>query len=122
MTLDQQCMDVAGVQTGDGVSVEQWTCNGQLNQQYVLQLDVASPADASTDASPPLVDAAAEAGSVTDAGDAGVGLVTLISKNSGMCVTILGAGAVQTPCIGATSQKWFFNPVSGGSQIVSALD
>src|SRR5581483_6329426 len=31
------CVDVTGASTADGANVEQWTCNGQTNQQWLFR-------------------------------------------------------------------------------------
>src|ERR1700722_7792015 len=50
------------------------------------------------------------------------GPVALAAQSSGMCLDISGTSAIQATCSGSTSQQWTFNPVSGGSQIVSVFD
>jgi hypothetical protein len=114
-TQSHQCMDVYKQSLVDGAPVDQYTCNQQTNQMWAIQ-PVAPLQDASTDSAAP-----SDAGS--DAADAGGGPpVSLVAQNSGKCLDISGTSAIQSTCTGATSQQWTFNPVSGGSQIVSVID
>jgi hypothetical protein len=147
-SASMQCLDVSGVSLADGAAVIQWTCNGGLNQQWVLQPTQSPPpppppppsSDAGTDGGAP-ADARSNGGSdarggtdasptsppPADGGAAGRSAVRIVAQHSGKCLEETGAAgqssaAVQDTCNGGARQTWSLTAVAGGYRIVSAFD
>jgi hypothetical protein len=107
---DGLCLDVAGNTTAAGAAIDQWTCNGQTNQQFQFlpgtggfgELraensgdDVTVAGNATTSGSPDIVQEVpnGSAGSLWLPIAQSDGSTEYQNRNSGLCLDVFGAGS-----------------------------
>jgi Ricin-type beta-trefoil lectin domain-like/Glycosyl hydrolases family 39 len=130
---DSLCLDVFGNTSNVGAAIDQWTCNGQSNQQFQflpiangygeLQAqnsgeDVAVANSSTTQGSPDIVQQAVNgaANSLWQPIQQSDGSWEFKNQNSGLCLDVYGAGSNagqqldQWPCKNAAGTNQDFNP------------
>jgi hypothetical protein len=130
---DGLCLDVYGNTTAAGAAIDQWTCNGQANQQFQfvpvsggygeLQAqnsgdDVAVANNSTAQGTPDIVQQAVTgaAGSLWQPLQQSDGSWEFRNQNSGLCLDVYGAGSNlgqqldQWPCKNAAGTNQDFNP------------
>lgn len=129
-----KCLDVTGISTAPGASLQQWACTGGDNQKFQftpvpggykvtakhsgLQLDIAGGPNATQDGTPlgqwPYWGGTNEIFQVSQEVD---GYYTIHPDHSGKCLDVAGisksdgAPVNQWTCWGGDNQKWSFVPV-----------
>jgi hypothetical protein len=130
---DGLCLDVFGNTTASGAAIDQWTCNGQSNQQFQfvpvsggygeLQAqnsgdDVAVAGNSTAQGTPDIVQqpVSGASGSLWKPAQQSDGSWQFQNSNSGLCLDIYGAGSNtgqqldQWPCKNAPGTNQDFNP------------
>jgi len=130
---DALCVDVFGNTTASGAAIDQWTCNGQANQQFQfvpvsggygeLQAqnsgdDVAVAGNSTAQGTPDVVQepASGASGSLWKPAQQSDGSWQFQNQNSGLCLDVNGAGSNtgqqldQWPCKNAPGTNQDFNP------------
>ena len=130
---DSLCLDVDGNTTASGAAIDQWTCNGQSNQQFqfvagsggsgVLQAqnsgdDVTVTGSATASGTPDIVQEPASGSSSSQwlPMQQSDGSWEFKNSASGLCLDVFGAGATlgqqldQWPCKNAAGTNQDFNP------------
>ena len=130
---DALCVDVFGNTTASGAAIDQWTCNGQANQQFQfvpvsggygeLQAqnsgdDVAVAGNSTAQGTPDVVQepVSGASGSLWKPAQQSDGSWQFQNQNSGLCLDVNGAGSNtgqqldQWPCKNAPGTNQDFNP------------
>jgi hypothetical protein len=130
---DGLCADVYGNTASSGAAIDQWTCNGQTNQQFqfvptsggygVLQADnsgqyVTASGGSTAQGAPDIVQqpTSGAAGSVWQPIQQSDGSYEFRNQNSGLCLDVYGAGSNlgqqldQWPCKNAPGTNQDFTP------------
>jgi O-glycosyl hydrolase len=130
---DALCLDVSGNTTASGAAIDQWTCNGQSNQQFQfvptsggygeLQAqnsgdDVAVAGNSTAQGTPDVVQepVSGASGSLWKPAQQSDGSWEFQNQNSGLCLDVYGAGSNtgqqldQWPCKNAPGTNQDFNP------------
>jgi hypothetical protein len=130
---DSLCLDVSGNTTASGAAIDQWTCNGQTNQQFQfvpvsggygeLQAqnsgdDVAVAGNSTAQGTPDIVQQAVSgaSGSLWQPVQQSDGSYQFKNQNSGLCLDVFGAGSNlgqqldQWPCKTAPGTNQDVNP------------
>jgi len=130
---DALCLDVFGNTTASGAAIDQWTCNGQANQQFQfvpvsggygeLQAqnsgdDVAVAGNSTAQGTPDIVQepVTGASGSLWKPAQQSDGSWQFQNSNSGLCLDIYGAGSNtgqqldQWPCKNAPATNQDFTP------------
>lgn len=126
---DQLCLDVYGNTSNSGAAIDQWTCNGQTNQQFQfvptsggygeLQaensgLDVAASGNSTTAGSPDIVQQAVNGatGSLWLPLQQSDGSFAFQNQNSGLCLDVYGASKTA----GQQLDQWSCKNTAGTNQ------
>jgi hypothetical protein len=126
---DGLCLDVFGNTTASGAAIDQWTCNGQSNQQFQfvpvsggygeLQAqnsgdDVAVSGSSTTAGTPDIVQqpASGAAGSLWLPAQQSDGSWAFKNQNSGLCLDVFGAGSN----LGQQLDQWACKNAPGTNQ------